>query len=584
MGAVQEERFSRKKHDNGFPIQSISWLIKEFNVHQSEVEACVYYEKPFLTFERLIETHLYHAPFGYRNFLASVPLWLKGKLFLEKDIKVNLKQLGLENTSVKYSEHHLSHAASAFFPSPFEEAIVLCIDGVGEWATTSVWQGEGNQLKGISEIHFPHSLGLLYSTVTSYLGFKVNSGEYKVMGLAPYGRPVFLDIMLKNLVNLHDDGSYSLNMEYFAYGHSLKMFTKKMESLFGRSAREPESDLEGFHMDVAASLQALLEESLLHVVKTLRRKFKSRNLCLAGGVALNCVANSRLLRESGFEKIWVQPAAGDAGGALGAALAYYYLGLKQLRTVQLPDAQKGSLFGPEFTNEEIERFLLENKIPYERYTKEKLWDETSKHLQNGKIIGWFQGRMEYGPRALGNRSIIGDARVLNLQKTMNLKIKYRESFRPFAPMVMSEDVAKLFEWEGDSPYMLFTAKIKKEYLVPVNQRDEDKFGIEKLNVIRSKFPAITHIDYSARLQTVHREQNPDLHGLMSAFKRNCDTALLVNTSFNVRGEPIVCTPEDAYLCFRRTEMDLLVLGEFMITKENLPEFSDLDWRTQFELD
>jgi carbamoyltransferase len=584
LGAVQEERFSRKKHDDAFPLRSITWLMEKFSLNASQIDACIYYEKPFITFERLIETHLAYAPFGYKNFLASVPLWIKGKLFLERDIRKHLKTLGLEKTPVKYSEHHLSHAASAFYPSPFEEAIVLCVDGVGEWATTSVWRGDKNKLEGISEIHFPHSLGLLYSAVTSYLGFKVNSGEYKVMGLAPYGKPIFKELMLQNLIYLHVDGSYSLNMKYFVYGHSLKMFSREMEKLLGRKARRPETELDDFHMNVAASLQAVLEEALLHVVKSLKVRFQTDNLCLAGGVALNCVANSRLLKDSGFKNIWVQPAAGDAGGALGAALAYWHLALHQSRTIHSPDGQKGSLLGPDFSTNEIEEFLLENKIPFQEYETQKLWDVTSANLEEGKIIGWFQGKMEYGPRALGNRSIIGDARILDLQKTMNLKIKYRESFRPFAPIVLIEDVEHHFEWKGPSPYMLFTALVRKEHLLEVNERESNKFGIERLNVIRSKFPAITHVDNSARLQTVHKDQNPDLHGLLSTFKLRNHTSVLVNTSFNVRGEPIVCTPRDAYLCFRRTEIDVLVLGKFIIIKKNLPEFNDSNWRNEFELD
>jgi len=458
------------------------------------------------------------------------------------------------------------------------------VDGVGEWATTSVWLGENNALKGISEIHFPHSLGLFYSAVTSYLGFKVNSGEYKVMGLAPYGKPIFKDLMLQNLITLHEDGSYSLNMKYFAYGHKLKMFTRDLEELLGRRGRAPESTIDDFHMNVAASLQRVLEEALLHMVRKLREKFPSDNLCLAGGVALNCVANSRLLKESGFKNIWVQPAAGDAGGALGAALAYFHLGQNKPRIPANPDNQKGSLLGPSFTSEEIESFLLENKISFSRLRDEGLWETASAYLESGKIIGWFQGKMEYGPRALGNRSIIGDARIEDLQKTMNLKIKYRESFRPFAPIILDEEVSDVFDWDGVAPYMLFTAQIKKELLIPQSVVEESKFGIEKLNIVRSKYPSITHVDNSARLQTVHREQNSELHGLLTTFKKRNQTSVLVNTSFNVRGEPIVCSLMDAYQCFRRTEMDILVLGEFVVTKENLPAFSDIDWRTKFELD
>lgn len=584
VGAVQEERFSRKKHDDSFPRQSIQWLLKEFNVAHSDIEACVYYEKPFVTFERLIETHLAYAPFGFKSFIASVPLWIKGKLFLEKDLKKELSSLGLKEVPLKYSEHHLSHAASAFYPSPFEKAVILCTDGVGEWATTTIWLGDKDSLINKGEIHFPHSLGLLYSSVTAYLGFKVNSGEYKVMGLAPYGRPVYKELMLKNLIQLHEDGSYSLNMKYFAYGYKLKMFSPEMEKLFGREARKPETQMDDFHMNIAASLQQLLEEALLHVVKGLHKKFGHENLCLAGGVALNCVANSRLLNESGFKNIWVQPASGDAGGALGGALAFWHLGKNQSRSIQVPDAQKGSLLGPEFSDTEIESFLIEKKIPYQKPPADEVYELTSGHLENQKVVGWFQGKMEYGPRALGNRSILGDARVLDLQKTMNLKIKYRESFRPFAPIVLAEDTSEIFDWSISSPYMLFTAQVNEKYLIPESEMDQKKFGIERLNVVRSKFPAITHVDNSARLQTVSVEQNPGLHKLLSTFKKRNASPVLVNTSFNVRGEPIVCTPEDAYRCFRRTEIDVLVLGSFILTKENLPEFDDFDWKEEFELD
>lgn len=585
IAAVQEERFTRIKHDAAFPTQSLQWILKEFNLTEKDIKAFVYYEKPFVTFERLIETHLNFAPRGWKIFLTSIPVWIKDKLFLESDIKRKLKNLDLHLPNIKYSEHHLSHAASAFYPSPFKKAVVLCVDGVGEWATTSVWRGDHEKLMPEYEIHFPHSLGLLYSALTAYLGFKVNSGEYKVMGLAPYGKPIYAELMQQELLQLHDDGSYSLNLKYFAYGHKLKMFTKELEVLLGRPARQPESLLDDFYMDVAASLQVVLEKALLHLTTHLHRRTGEENLCLAGGVALNCVANSKILRDSGFKNVWVQPAAGDAGGALGAALAYWHLGLGEERIINSEDSQKASLLGPEFEENEIESFLVSQNIPYQKLSREELLKTTTQYLLDKKVVGWFQGKMEFGPRALGNRSILGDARVLDLQKTMNLKIKFRESFRPFAPLVKREDVEKYFEFKADSPYMLFVAQVRDSYRVPLKQEDEAKFGIDKLNVVRSRFPAITHVDYSARLQTVDKSKNHLLYQLLSTFEEVSGDSLLVNTSFNVRGEPIVCDHQDAYRCFRRTDIDVLILGSFVISKDsNLPTFHDNDWRKEFELD
>lgn len=585
LGAVQEERFTRKKHDPAFPIESIKYLLKEFNLEFKDISALVYYEKPFITFERLIETHLNAAPFGLKPFLASIPIWLKEKLFLDRDIKKKMKQISSdEMPPLKYSEHHLSHASSAFYPSPFSEAAVLCVDGVGEWATTSAWIGKGENLTPLWEIHFPHSLGLFYSALTAYLGFKVNSGEYKVMGLAPYGNPVYADLMLKQLIELHADGSYSLNMDYFSYGEKLKMFNNKLEILLGREGRKAESELEPFHMDVAASLQVVLEKALIHVVSHLQKKTGLEHLCLAGGVALNCVANSKVLKETGFKKIWIQPSAGDAGGAIGSALAYSHLGLGAKREVKKDDSQKGSYLGPEYSDSFIEQFLTKAAIPFVRYEKEQTLQKTCELLEAKKIIGWFQGKMEFGPRALGHRSIIGDARVVDLQKTMNLKIKFRESFRPFAPVVLEEESSRIFDFDHESPYMLFTGAVKEEFRKKIPEHAE-KFGIEKLNQVRSLYPAITHVDFSARLQTVNKKRNPLLHDLLTEFKSRNATSVLVNTSFNVRGEPIVCTPKDAYTCFRRTEIDALVLGNFIITKDmKLPDFKDSDWRNEFELD
>lgn len=582
LGAVQEERFTRKKHDESFPKHSIQFLLKQFKLKLSDVSEVVYYEKPFVTFERLIETHLNVAPFGFKSFLKSIPIWLKQKLFLERDIKEQLALMNFGSVPpIKYSEHHLSHASSAFFPSPFKEAAVLCIDGVGEWATTSAWIGSDNQMKPLWEIHFPHSVGLFYSTITAYLGFKVNSGEYKVMGLAPYGRPVFLEKMSK-LVTLHPDGSYSLNPDYFGYQRSFQMFTHELEILFDAPARKPEGELTQFHMDIAASLQKTFEEVLIHVVTHLQRKTHLKNLCLAGGAALNCVANSKLFSNTGFQNIWIQPSAGDAGGALGAALAFYYLENKKKRIIDSEDSQKGSYLGPQFPNEEIEEYLLKNKIPFEKKNPQELIVETCQLLEAKKIIGWFQGPMEFGPRALGNRSIIGDARILDLQKTMNLKIKFRESFRPFAPIVLDEDAKEFFDFQTESPYMLFVANLNEKYREVIHSEDQEKFGIDKLNVVRSKFPAITHVDYSARLQTVSQNRNPLLYDLLKSFKHRNSSSILVNTSFNVRGEPIVCTPQDAYRCFCRTEIDVLVLGQYVIKEKVFAP--DDKWRSEFELD
>lgn len=585
LGAAQEERFTRKKHDAGFPLNSIKFLLEEFQLQMSDIDSVIYYEKPFITFERLIETHLNAAPFGLKPFLASMPVWIKEKLFLERDIKKNIKSVsGGFVPAIKYSEHHLSHASSAFYPSPFEKAAVLCVDGVGEWATSSAWIGDGKDLKPLWEVHFPHSLGLLYSAITAYLGFKVNSGEYKVMGLAPYGEPKYLNQM-SELISLHNDGGYSLNMKYFSYDKKLKMFNSNLENLFGRAARTGESQLDQFHMDIAASLQAILEKALFHVVGHLQKKTGLENLCLAGGVALNCVANAKLFATTGFKKIWVQPSSGDAGGALGAALAYSHLGLKTERQISPDDSQKGSYLGPEFSDSEIETFLTGGNIPFDKLSQEQMLDKTCALLENKKVIGWFQGKMEFGPRALGHRSIIGDARVLDLQRTMNLKIKFRESFRPFAPIILEEDAPKIFEFKHASPYMLFVAPLKKEHRKSMSSDDETKFGIEKLNVVRSDYPAITHVDYSARLQTVNKTRSPLLHDLLQRFKSRNNTSILVNTSFNVRGEPIVCTPEDAYRCFRRTEIDALILGNYIVTKDmNLPHMADTDWRNEFELD
>lgn len=583
VGAVQEERFSRIKNDSAFPINSISYLLKEAGINLSELQAVVYYEKPFLTFERIIENHLNYAPFGFKLFSRSIPIWVKEKLFLEKLIKKSLRSIDKKaSISIKYSEHHLSHAASAFYPSPFEEAVIVCLDGVGEWATTSVWIGSGNEIKPHSEIHYPHSLGLLYSAITAYLGFKVNSGEYKVMGLAPYGKPTFADQMMGTLIELNEDGSYSLNMEYFSYGTDLKMFSRKLEKFFGQSARVQEGELNQFHMDVAASLQVVLERAILHLLKSLKGKINCESLCLAGGVALNCVANSKILKESHFKKIWIQPSAGDAGGSLGAALGYWHLGLCKPRTINIDDTLSGSYLGPSYSHEYIKSFLDNNKIPYLCLDQNLKNELVCVQLEAGKVIGWFQGRMEFGPRALGHRSILGDARVFDMQKRMNLKVKFRESFRPFAPIVLEEDTEAYFEFKQISPYMLFVAPIKEARRVS-NNSDAAVFGIDKLNQIRSEFPAITHVDYSARLQTVSNKRSPSLYSLLKKFKERNSVSVLVNTSFNVRGEPIVCSPLDAYRCFVKTDIDVLVLEDFIIEKEGV-ELPALIGDQNFELD
>jgi carbamoyltransferase len=585
LSAVQEERFTRKKHDSSFPANSIQWILKNHKISLGDLSAIVYYEKPFITFERILETHLNYAPFGFSSFIRSIPLWIREKLFLEKDIVKKLKEIeDCRMPDISWSEHHLSHAAGAFYPSPFSEAAILCVDGVGEWATTSAWVGSGKNIAPLWEIHFPHSLGLFYSAITAFLGFKVNSGEYKVMGLAPYGNPVYSDLLLKEIVHLHEDGSYSLNMQYFEYGHKMKMTGKKLETLLGRAARTPETMMDQFHMDLAASLQKVLEVSLIHVTSHLQKKTGQKNLCLSGGVALNCVANSKILKESGFHTVWIQPAAGDAGSAVGASLAYHHLHSGYERTVSPGDSQKGSLLGPAYTSEEIILYLQENNIPHRVMDEKELLDFTCREIEAGKIIGWFQGRMEYGPRALGSRSIIADARSPDLQKTMNLKIKFRESFRPFAPLVLEENTRDLFNWEHPSPYMLFVADVKESHRRPMTDEEKGLFGIEKLNIVRSTWPAITHVDYSARLQTVSAERQPKLYSLLSHFKKRTGHSILVNTSFNVRGEPIVMTPEDAYRCFRRTDIDVLIMENIVVEKTNLPEFKDTDWRSTFDLD
>ncbi len=590
VAVAQEERFSRKKHDARFPQHALRYCLQEAGVRLQDVDHLVFYDKPLVKFERLLETYLAFAPRGFASFLAAMPVWLKEKLYLKHELKKAFAQLGGIKVSqlppLLFSEHHQSHAASAFYPSPFERAAVLCLDGVGEWATTSVWQGAGNRLKPLWEIHFPHSLGLLYSAFTYYLGFKVNSGEYKVMGLAPYGEPRYVDLILKHLIDLRDDGSFRLNMAYFDYATGLRMTNRRFAALFGLPVRTPEALLTQQHMDIARSLQEVTELVVLRLARGVHRETGEDHLCLAGGVALNCVANGRVWREGPFKDIWIQPAAGDAGGALGAALAVWheYLGQPRVPVAGL-DAMKGAYLGPAHSNDEIEAFLRHTQAPYERLADEPLFEKLAALLAAGHVVGWFQGRMEFGPRALGGRSIIGDPRSRSMQSVMNLKIKYRESFRPFAPSVLAERVAEFFDHEGASPYMLIVAPVRDEHRIAMSADEQKLFGIDKLNVVRSALPCITHVDYSARLQTVHRETNPRYHALIEAFARLTGVPVLVNTSFNVRGEPIVGSPADAYRCFMRTEMDYLVLENCLLAKTAQPAVpQDDSWKTEFELD
>jgi carbamoyltransferase len=587
VAAAQEERFSRKKHDARFPVNALQYCLKEAGIGLGEIDRVVFYDKPFLKFERLLETYLAFAPRGFQSFRMSIPLWLREKLFL-KDLL--LKEFRKQdpgkrwNGELLFSEHHLSHAASAFFPSPYEEAVVLTMDGVGEWATTSAAIGRGNTLEVFKEIHFPHSLGLLYSAFTYYTGFKVNSGEYKVMGLAPYGEPKYVDKIFRHLIDVKDDGSFRLDLSYFDYCTGLTMTNAKFDALFGGPPRKASEMLTQHHMDLAASLQAATEEVVLRLTRALRKETGIANLCLAGGVALNCVANGKVLRDKRFENIYIQPAAGDAGGALGAALVGYHLQLGQPRTVVPGDAMKGSYLGPSFEQADIEARLTAAGAKFEVLDDAALVEACAGDLAEGKALGWFQGRMEFGPRALGCRSIIGDPRSPTMQKQLNLKVKYRESFRPFAPSVLRERVADWFELDGDSPYMLLVADVVKARRRAMTDEEQKLFGIDKLNVPRSDIPAVTHVDYSARIQTVHQHTNPRYHALLSAFDRRTGCPVLVNTSFNVRGEPIVGSPEDAFRCFMGTELDILAVGNCFLRKEQQNPALKLNYETAFELD
>ena len=592
VAAAQEERFSRKKHDSRFPKNAIEYCLNSQGISLSDVEEIVYYEKPLLTFERLLETYLGSAPRGGRSFVAAMQVWLKEKLFLKNQLKNHLKEVqqnfsadSFDLPTLLFSEHHLSHAAAAFYPSPFDESVILCMDGVGEWATTSTWIGKGNRIDPLWEISFPHSLGLLYSAFTYYCGFKVNSGEYKLMGLAPYGEPKYVDKIKNNLIDIKDDGTFNLDISYFKYHRGFRMTGRKFHKLFGRPPRKAETELSQFHMDMAASIQAVTEEVILKLARSLRAESGVTNLCLSGGVALNCVANGVLLRENIFDHIWIQPASGDAGSSLGSALIAWYQYHQKQRIINSNDSMKGTYLGPEFMNCEIIEYLKKINAPFCTHDDPELFEIIAEELVKGHVVGWFNGPMEFGPRSLGARSIIGDPRNQKMQSVMNLKIKYRESFRPFAPSVLEEDVSNQFEMSTKSPYMLFVAPVKKELCKKMTKEQDQLFGIEKLNIPRSSLPAITHVDYSARVQTVSRTTNPRYYSLISAFKRKTGCSSIVNTSFNVRGEPIVCTPQDAYRCFMRTEMDVLVLQNQILLKSQQPKVEKEEtWMQEFELD
>ncbi len=594
VAAAQQERFSRKKHDAGFPREAIRYCLESENLRLEEIDRIVFYDKPLIKFERLLETYLSYAPSGFRSFVAAMPVWLKEKLYLKTVLKKELADLAgcapKRLPPLLFAEHHQSHAASAFFFSPFERAAVLCLDGVGEWATTSTWLGDGASLEPLWEIQFPHSLGLLYSAFTYFTGFKVNSGEYKLMGLAPYGEPKYVDVILDKLLDLKEDGTFRLDMRYFNYCTGLTMTNRRFDDLFGGPPRQPEGDLTQREMDIAASIQVVTEEVVMRLANTLHRETGEKHLCLAGGVALNCVANGRLLREGPFEKLWIQPAAGDAGGAAGAAAVAWHGYDGQPRKLNgdsgtAADRMRGSYLGPEFTPQQIRTELDAMGAKYTVLDDDVLFSRTAQLLAAENVIGWFQGRMEFGPRALGGRSIIGDPRSTKMQSVMNLKIKYRESFRPFAPSVLWERVSDYFELDAPSPYMLIVAPVREGLRLALTDEQERLFGIEKLNLERSTLPAITHVDYSARVQTVHETTNPRYHKLLKAFEQLTGCGVLVNTSFNVRGEPIVCTPADAYRCFMRTEMDCLVVGNHFLDKKEQPAWEhDTDWQGEFELD
>ena len=586
--AAQEERFTRKKHDSSYPFHAVEYVLREGKLKLNEIDYVVFYEKPFLKFERLLETYVSFAPKGFKSFSMSMPVWLKDKLFQKKILFDELKNHDEKFKDIEkiyFSEHHFSHAASAFYPSPFNDATVLTLDGVGEWATTTAAKGENNNLDILKEIHFPHSVGLLYSAFTYYTGFKVNSGEYKVMGLAPYGEDRFKNIILDEVIDLKNDGTFKLNMKYFDYAVDLKMTNENFSQLFGNPVRNPESEqLTQFHMDVAASIQSATEEIVLRLVRSLSKENDSKNLCMAGGVALNCVANGKIVKENIFQNIWIQPAAGDAGGALGAALGLWHKELKKERLLPIEDKMKGSYLGPKFNNLEIESVLKKIGAIYNKFSEDEMIKIASEELAREKTIGWFQGRMEFGPRALGCRSIIADPRSAKMQKNLNLKVKFRESFRPFAPSITREDLSKWFDLNCDSPYMLLVANIKEDKKIEMTESEKKLFGIDKLNIKRSEIPAITHVDYSARIQTVHKETNLRYYKLIKSFQQITSCPVLVNTSFNVRGEPIVCSVEDAYRCFMGTDLDMLICEDFILYKDKQNKQLLTDYKNKFKLD
>jgi len=589
VAAAQEERFTRKKQDARFPAHAIAYCLEEAGCGLAELDYVVFYEKPFLKFERLLETYVGFAPRGYQSFAMAIPLWLREKLFQKDIIRRELQKFAPDfdwQNKLLFTEHHMSHAASAFYASPFQEAAVLTLDGVGEWCTTSSAVGRGKELSIVSELHFPHSLGLLYSAFTYYTGFKVNSGEYKLMGLAPYGQPKYVDLILDNLIDLKDDGTFRLDQDYFNYCTGLTMTSRKFADLFGAKVRDWKTELlTPFHMDIAASIQKVTEEVMLRLARSLAREHSLDNLCLAGGVALNCVANGKILRDAAFKNIWVQPAAGDAGGAVGAALAawHQFLG-KERKADGKHDMMQGALLGPAFAQGDIERRLTDAGARFSIVPDNDVIEKTATSLADGEAVGWMQGRMEFGPRALGARSVLGDPRSPAMQKTLNLRVKYRESFRPFAPAVLREDVAEWFELDTDSPYMLLVADVKKDRRRRMTNEEEQLFGIDKLNIVRSDIPAVTHVDYSARVQTVHADTNPRFHALISRFKEKTGCGVLVNTSFNVRSEPIVCTPEDAFRCFMGNEIELLVVGNCMLRKSEQNPALKIDYKDEFEPD
>ena len=587
IAAAQEERFTRKKHDPSYPAQAIKYCLNEANLSLESIDYIAFYDKPLLKFERIIATYISFAPKGLQSFILAMSAWLYSKLFLKNLLTKEFLKIdkNFNADKLRFGEHHFSHAASAFYASPFEEAVVLTLDGVGEWATTSIAIGNGNELDIVKEIHFPHSLGLLYSAFTYYIGFRVNTGEYKVMGLAPYGKPIYKDLILDKLIDLKEDGSFRLDQSYFNYAAGLTMVNQKFSDLFGEPIRKPDTDmLTQFHMDIASSVQAVTEEVVLTITRSLAKEYSIPNLCMAGGVALNCVANGKILRDKAFKNIWIQPASGDAGGALGSALAVWHKELNKPRIVNPDDSMQGSYLGPIYSQDKIEKELLDCGASFNTVNEKDMLEQTAQRLSDGQAVGWFQGRMEFGPRSLGGRSILGDPRSEQMQKILNLKVKYRESFRPFAPSVLIEDVSDWFEADYISPYMLLVDDVKKDKRIDMTDDEEALFGIEKLNIKRSSIPAVTHVDYSARIQTVHKETNPKFHSLITKFKEKTNCAVLVNTSFNVRGEPIVCTPKDAFQCFMGTKLDFLVIGNCVLKKDMQDKSLLKDYKDKYDKD